>query len=64
MEKLSGWDEGVCLVDVFSPKLCPSGNSLNVAMLYAAPPYGDNYSGEAEFLAAIQATAVNSKTGA
>jgi len=49
---------------VFSPKLCPSGNSLNVAMLYAAPPYGDNYSGEAEFLAAIQATAVNSKTGA
>jgi len=52
-----GWYEGVCFVDVFDPKLAPHGNAKNMAMLYVAPPYGDNYASDASFLAAIQATA-------
>jgi hypothetical protein len=59
VNRKSGWYEGVCFVDVFSGKLCPAGNALNAAMIYAAPPYGDNYASDADFLAAIQATAVN-----
>ena len=55
----AGWHEGVCFVDIFSAKLCPAGNTLNAAMVYAAPPYGDNYASEADFLTAIQAMAVN-----
>ncbi len=56
---LSGWYEGVCFVDVFDPQLCPHGNAKNFAMLYIAPPYGDNYATDAAFLAAIEATATN-----
>lgn len=55
----AGWYEGICFVDIFSTKLCPAGNPLNAAMVYAAPPNGDNYANEADFLAAIQAIAVN-----
>ena len=55
----TGWYEGVCFVDLFSTTLCPAGNPLNAAMVYAAPPYGDNYTSEADFLAAIEAMAVN-----
>ena len=55
----AGWYEGICFVDIFSTKLCPAGNPLNAAMVYAAPPNGDNYANEADFLAAIQAMAVN-----
>ena len=39
----AGWYEGICFVDIFSTKLCPAGNPLNAAMVYAAPPHGDNY---------------------
>ena len=55
----SGWYEGVCFVDVFDGKLCPDGDTKNAAMLYIAPPYGANYTQKSDFLAAIQATAVN-----
>jgi hypothetical protein len=55
----ANWHEGVCFVDVFPTQLCPAGNPLNAAMVYAAPPYGDNYASETDFLAAIQAMAVN-----
>jgi hypothetical protein len=58
VKQVNGYYEGVCFVDVFSPKLCPAANPLNAAMVYAAPPYGDNYSDETAFLAAVQATAV------
>ena len=54
----TGW-EGVCFVDVFDPKLCPEGNPLNSAMLYAAPPFDGNYTTKAAFLNAIQALALN-----
>jgi hypothetical protein len=55
----TNWYEGVCLVDVFDPGLCPAGNTKNAAMLYVAPPKGSHYASDADFLAAITATAAN-----
>ena len=52
--------EGLCFVDVFDPKLCPAGDAKNAAMLYVnIPPDGVDYSQKADFLAAVQATAVS-----
>lgn len=70
INRIAGSNEGVCFVDVFDPnnsKLCPSHNPLNVAMLYVAPPEDKTYlagghdraAATKEFMAAIQATAVN-----
>ena len=55
----AGYVEGVCFVDVFDPTLCPYGNSLNVAMLYAAPPFDGNYKTKGAFLVAIEEMAEN-----
>jgi hypothetical protein len=49
--------EGVCFLDVFGAKLCPKGNSKNAAMLYVAPPDGNNYPVESDFLRDITLTA-------
>jgi len=54
-----GWFEGVSFVDVFAPSRCPHGNPKNAAMLYAAPPHGDNHPKEADFLDAIAKTGRN-----
>ena len=61
VNNVAGWHDGVCFVDVFDATLCPTGNQKNRAMLYIAPPYGagSNYSTNAAFLKAIEATAVN-----
>lgn len=57
-----GWHDGICYVDVFGERLCPQGNPNNAAMLYAAPPCGDNYDDAHAFLAAVRATAGNIAT--
>lgn len=51
--------EGTIFIDVFQPGTTPAGNPDNYAMIYVCPPAGFNYAGPAQFLANVEATAVN-----
>lgn len=47
--------DGVCFVDVFTPAYRPHGLAANAAMVYLAPPKGDNYNKDkAAFLTAVK----------
>ncbi|WP_136442964.1 hypothetical protein [Pacificoceanicola onchidii] len=45
---------GLAFADVFSDALCPHGNTMNRGMSYVAPPYGGDYTRDADFLDAIR----------
>lgn len=52
---LSGYD-GIVFIDIFNAAQLPNDNPLNYGMVYLVPPYSGNYSSNAAFLQAIQAS--------
>lgn len=50
--------DGIVFIDVFNSKQLPHSNSLNSSMIYLVPPDHTNYSDQASFFKAIEASCI------